>query len=292
MKTKEEKRAWAGIGAVVVIAVGLAFAIGSGSVLVAGIPLYALAVVYIFVIQWLAFVPAYLFQTEKFYDLTGSFTYISVVILSLLLNPIINPRSYLVMALVMIWAGRLGIFLFRRVMKSGKDGRFDEIKPSFPRFLLAWTTQGLWVSFTIAAGLAVITSPIQRPLGIFALIGLAIWVIGFGIEAAADWQKKQFRLNPDHKGKFIHTGLWSWSRHPNYFGEITLWVGVAVIAVPILQGWQWAALISPIFVTILLTKISGVPLLEKRADEKWGGQEDYEAYKARTSVLVPLPPKK
>jgi steroid 5-alpha reductase family enzyme len=116
-----------------------------------------------------------------------------------------------------------------------------------------------------------------------------VWVFGFVIEVTADSQKSRFRADPENKGKFIHTGLWAWSRHPNYFGEIVLWIGVAVIALPILRGWQWLTLISPVFVTLLLTRISGVPMLEKRADEKWGGQEDYEAYKERTPVLVPRP---
>jgi len=124
-------------------------------------------------------------------------------------------------------------------------------------------------------------------LGIFALIGFLIWIFGFAFEVIADSQKNRFRANPDNKGKFIHTGVWSRSRHPNYFGEITLWIGVAIIALPILRGWQWVTLISPVFVTLLLTRISGLPMLEKRADDKWGGQQDYEDYKKRTPVLIP-----
>jgi steroid 5-alpha reductase family enzyme len=195
------------------------------------------------------------------------------------------------MALVLIWAGRLGTFLFRRIQKAGKDERFDDIKPSFVRFLNTWTLQGLWVTFTLAAALAAITSTTRKELGIFALIGGIVWVIGFTIEAVADAQKSRFRAQPENEGEFIHTGLWSWSRHPNYFGEIVIWVGVAIIALPILQGWTYVTLISPVFVTLLLTRVSGIPMLEKRADEKWGDREDYQAYKENTSVLIPLPPK-
>jgi len=124
---------------------------------------------------------------------------------------------------------------------------------------------------------------------VFAAIGFLVWVFGFAFEVTADTQKSRFRADPNNKGKFIHTGLWAWTRHPNYFGEIVLWVGVAIIALPVLRGWQWVTLISPVFVALLITRISGVPLLEKQADERWGGQEDYEAYKERTPVLIPRP---
>ena len=144
-----------------------------------------------------------------------------------------------------------------RIKKAGEDRRFREIKQSFPRFLLAWTLQGLWVSFSLAAALVVITSPNVLSSVFFAIIGLIVWLIGFGIEVIADRQKSQFNADPANKGKFISTGLWSWSRHPNYFGEIVLWVGVMIIALPVLQGWQWVALISPVFITLLLTQSAG-----------------------------------
>ena len=252
-----------------------------------GIPIFSLAVGLVFLVQWLAFIPAYWLQTEKFFDLTGSITYIFVVTVALLLSTGLDARSILLWALVVIWATRLGTFLFRRIHKAGKDDRFDELKPSFIRFLNVWTIQGLWVTFTMITALVAITTTNRKELDLFAIIGFLIWVLGFSIEVAADSQKSRFSANPENKGKFIHTGLWSRSRHPNYFGEILLWVGVAVIALPVLQGWQWVALISPVFVTLLLTRVSGVPLLEKKADQKWGGQADYEAYKKNTSVLIP-----
>lgn len=277
---------------VILIAIGLAAAGSDGGVRVTGLPLFALCVALAFIIQWLAFIPAFLRQTEKFYDLTGSITYISVMIIAVLAGPAADARAWLLLALVVIWAARLGFFLFRRVQAAGSDGRFDELKTSFARFLLAWTLQGLWVSFTLAAALAAITSAQKPGLGAWALVGLIVWLVGFGIEVIADRQKSQFRANPQNQGRFIDSGLWAWSRHPNYFGEIVLWIGVAMIALPALSGWQWLTLISPIFVVVLITRISGVPLLEQRADEKWGGQIDYEAYKARTSVLVLRPPSK
>jgi len=226
-------------------------------------------------------------QTEKFFDLTGSLTYIAVITLALLLSPGPDSRSVLLYALVFIWAVRLGTFLFRRIQKAGKDDRFDDLKPSFLRFLNVWTIQGLWVTFTLAAALVAITTATRQGLDLFAAFGFLVWLVGFAIEVAADSQKSAFSANPENKGRFIQTGLWARSRHPNYFGEIMLWVGVAIIALPVLRGWGWVALISPVFVTLLLTRVSGVPLLEAKADKKWGGQEDYETYKKNTPPLIP-----
>ena len=178
-------------------------------------------------------------------------------------------------------------FLFTRIQKAGKDDRFDEIKPLFVRFLNVWTIQALWVTFTAAAALVAITTSTRKEMDCYSVIGALVWLFGFIFEVAADAQKSRFNADPANKGKFIQTGLWARSRHPNYFGEIVLWIGVAIIALPVLQGWQWVAMISPIFVTLLLTRVSGIPLLEKKADKKWGGQEDYESYKKKTPVLIP-----
>jgi len=255
-----------------------------------GIPIFWLALASIFLIQWIAFIIAFLRKSEKFYDLTGSLTYISITSAAVLLVPQIDGRAVLLLMLVVVWAARLGTFLFNRIMQAGKDDRFDEIKVDFTRFLLTWTLQGLWVAFTSAAALAAITASTRRPLGWVSLVGLLIWMLGFIFELLADAQKSAFKANPENQGKFIQSSLWAWSRHPNYFGEIVIWIGVAIIALPVLKGWALLTLISPLWVIIQLTVISGVPMLEKKADKLWGDQEDYQHYKANTPMLIPRPP--
>lgn len=284
---KTDRNALIALPAIILVGVLIALAGSQGGAVVGGIPVFAISVALAFLIQWLVFIPAFVLQSEKFFDLTGSLSYITVITVTLLLSGTFDSRSILIFLLVVVWAARLGTFLYRRIKKAGKDDRFDEIKPSFLRFLNVWTIQGLWITLTLAAALVAITSSYRKGIDVFAIIGLLIWLLGFGIEAVADYQKSRFNADPANKGKFVNTGLWSRSRHPNYFGEITLWIGIAVIALPVLRGWQFVALISPIFVTLLLTKVSGIPLLEKKADKKWGGQEDYEAYKKKTPVLIP-----
>jgi steroid 5-alpha reductase family enzyme len=280
--------AWAAIIGAVVIAALVAWAGSQGGQRLVGIPVMALCAVLAFLIQWVAFVPAYLRRTERFYDLVGSLTYVAVTTLAIASTYSSDTRSIVLGILVGVWAARLGSFLFRRIRSDGSDGRFDEIKTSASRFLVAWTLQGLWVFLTLCAALAAITTTTPSGLGLLDWIGLSIWVFGFAIEVIADRQKSRFRQ--ENPGRYIDTGLWAWSRHPNYFGEIVLWTGIAVMASSTLQGWQWITLVSPLFVTLLLTRVSGIPLLEKRADDRWGDDQRYLAYKARTPVLIPRPP--
>mgnify|MGYP001049248063 FL=1 len=281
------------VGILVALLVGgfIAFAGSHDSVTLAGVPVFALCAVIAFAVQWVVFIPSYLFQTEHFYDLTGGITYLSLVALVVIANPYLDWRGGLIALMVGIWAIRLSTFLFARVRADGFDRRFTRMKTLPMQFLMTWTLQGLWVFVTFSAGLAAMTSIAQAPLGIFALVGTSLWLVGFVIEVVADAQKRQFRRNPEAGGRFITTGLWAWSRHPNYFGEIILWVGVALVALPALSGWQLATLISPIFVFVLLNYVSGVRMLEASADKRWGSDPEYQAYKTRTSVLIPLPPR-
>lgn len=277
----------AGIIVILVVSLAVAWAGSQGSVMLGTLPVFFLCASVGFLLHWAVFIPSFMFQTEHYFDLTGSISYIATVALAMLAIPEMDTRGQLLSLMVAVWAARLGIFLFVRVKKAGKDGRFDEIKKKFFRFAFTWTLGGAWVFITMAAALAAITSDQQQPLGALAYVGMIIWIVGFTIEVVADHQKSVFRKNPDNKDKFINSGLWARSRHPNYFGEIVLWIGVSLIALPVLSGWQLVTMISPVFVAFLLIKVSGIPALEARAEKKWGSDPDYQQYVENTPVLIP-----
>ena len=239
------------------------------------------------IIQFAIFLPSFIFQTEKFYDLTGSLTFISVT--SIAYFSLDNPSTIdtILYLYVIVWAGRLGIFLFRRIIKDGKDERFDKAKKKFFWFLQYWMGQAAWVVFTAGASILAILSPVEAELEVIAFIGLFLWWSGFLIEVISDYQKRKFRETSDPKTEFISTGLWARSRHPNYFGEITLWVGMAVISLSSLSGVEYVtAIVSPVFVYFLLVKLEGVPMLERIADERYSNLPEYQQYKEKTPVLM------
>ena len=270
----------------ILIGLLIALAGSDGSETYNGMSLFIICASVSFVLHWIIFIPSFAFQTEHYFDLTGSISYLSAVALAFYLNPSVDPRDLLIGLLIVVWAVRLGSFLFMRVKQDGKDDRFTIMKTQFHWFLMTWTLGGLWVFLTMAAGLAAITSNTTQPFGLMAYLGLALWIFGFSIEVIADRQKRVFKKNQQKDKEFITSGLWAWSRHPNYFGEITLWIGLTLIALPVLSGWQLVTLISPVFVYILLTKISGIPLLENRGMKKWGSDPEYIDYVNRTPALI------
>ena len=278
---------------IVSILIGLLIAIAGseGSVNFNGVALFAICASISYVLHWLIFIPSFIYQTEHYFDLTGSISYLTGIGVAFYLNPSVDPRDLIIGAMIVIWAVRLGTFLFMRVKQDGKDGRFTVMKTQFHWFLMTWTLGGLWVFLTMAAGLAAITSNVTAPMGIMTYIGIALWIFGFSIEVIADKQKRIFKKQPNKEKEFITSGLWAWSRHPNYFGEITLWFGLTLIALPVLSGWQLITLISPIFVYILLTRISGVTMLEARGMKKWGDDPEYLNYIKDTPKLMLRKPK-
>lgn len=284
---------------IVLIVAAIAFAFGtfagSQSVEIWGTSAFLLCVIMAMAINWLVFIPSAIAKADTYYDTTGAITYTSATLFACWAaysaKGALDTRSIVLAAMVILWCVRLGTFLFIRIhAMGGADSRFEKIKVDPARFLVAWTLQGLWVVLTASAAFAAITAKTSVPVGVFFWIGLAIWLAGITIETVADAQKSAFKNDPDNKGKFINVGLWKWSRHPNYFGEITLWVGVLIMAIPVLQGWAWLVVISPIFVFLLLTKVSGINLQMKQGLERWGDDPEYREYLANTPALIPMPP--
>lgn len=266
----------------------IGFGIPFGISLAIGNELVQNIILLAYIIQWIAFVPAYMFQTEKFYDLTGSLTYTSVFAYCMYLATLgtINWGSVIISILVIIWAGRLGTFLFTRIAKDGEDKRFRTIKPDMAQFFMTWTLQGMWVSVCSLCAITAIASDTGIILNNIFYMGLLMFVGGFAIEIVADQQKSAFRAIPENRNKFITSGLWSKSRHPNYFGEITLWTGVAVMSFSSLSGAEYLTLISPVFTYLLLVKISGVRMLEGRGQKTWGQDAEYIAYMKNTPMVM------
>ena len=249
------------------------------------------AVLIAFIIQWAAFIPAYAFQTEKFYDLTGTLTYLTVTWYTLYMSSEkftnLNGASIAIVLFISLWAIRLGSFLFSRIHKDGEDKRFRTIKPSATQFFMTWTLQGLWVSLCSMCALTAISSESGVVVNAFYYLGAGLFIYGFYTEVKADNEKSKFRSVPENRDKFNTTGLWAKSRHPNYFGEIVLWTAIAVISLPSLSGLQYITLISPIFTYVLLVHVSGVRMLEARGQKKWGHLEEYKAYQKSTPMLFP-----
>ena len=265
-------------------------AISFNSIELSGVNLVGHLLVLIFVIQWIAYIPAFIFKTEKFYDLTGSLTYIAAIsfaLYSINTTQSLDLGSLIIGAAIIVWAVRLGSFLFMRVHKDKKDGRFDTIKTSFSQFFMTWTLQGMWVFICSSAALVAIANPTGVPVNSVFIIGLALFILGFVVEIIADNQKSAFRSIPENKDVFINEGLWARSRHPNYFGEITLWTGITVMGISTFEGMNYLALFSPIFSYLLLNYVSGVRMLEHRGQKKWGHLDAYKTYKESTPKLIP-----
>ena len=270
----------------------VAIAASVDGVFLSGIPIILLCAIVSFVTHWMIAAPSLITSSEKYFDFTGMVATLLVVLTAMFAllssGAEASIRSVFVASFVSVWTLRLGIFLYKRIVKAGEDIRFRDIKKSLPKFLMTWTLSALWVFLTTVNAITLIALNPLEPIGIFFIMGALLWLLGFGFEVIADRQKKYFSEQPKNEGRFITQGLWSVSRHPNYFGEIILWAGIAIISLPFLSGWQFVTLVSPVFVFLLLTRISGLPFLEDKAEKKWGEDKDYIEYKKRTPILVPF----
>ena len=239
------------------------------------------------IIQIIFFIPSFILKTEKIYDLIGSTTYIFVGLIAYLSVDNKTTTDTILLLFVIIWGTRLGTYLFKRIQRDSEDVRFKKAKRKFFWFLQYWMGQALWVSITSCAAVIAILKPESNTLNIYGYIGITIWIFGFTFEVIADLQKNNFKKSQNTTQNYISTGLWSKSRHPNYFGEITLWVGMYIISLSSFSGIEYLTIISPIFVYILLTRMSGINMLEKIADERYSHLDEYLEYKEKTPILVP-----
>ena len=239
------------------------------------------------IIQVIFFIPSFILKTEKLYDLIGSTTYIIITSIAYLSVENKTTTDTILFLFVIIWGIRLGTYLFKRIQRDSEDVRFEKAKRNFFWFLQYWMGQALWVSITSCAAVIAILKPESNTLNIYGYIGITIWIFGFTFEVIADLQKNNFKKNQNTTQNYISTGVWSKSRHPNYFGEITLWVGMYIISLSSFSGIEYLTIISPIFVYILLTRMSGINMLEKIADERYGHLDEYLEYKEKTPILVP-----
>eukprot|EP00899_Mesostigma_viride_P014119 jgi/Mesvir1/22708/Mv14122-RA.1 len=243
-------------------------------------------------IQFVGFLVSVTWKTERHYDLTGSLTFGTLSLLSLASQSLPSWRQRLLSGMQVTWAARLGSFLFYRILKDRSDRRFDDAKKKPAKMFVFWLVQGLWVFMTALPVLLLnnVEDKTATNLEWSDALGVAMWLVGIALETTADIQKMRFKDNPANKGKWIDSGLWRLSRHPNYFGEMLLQAGMCVTAAAALRSRPEllaASAAGPAFVTFLLLFVSGVPLLEEAADKKWGGDAAYQAYKRRTPCIVP-----
>ena len=269
----------------------LSLFISDNSISINGYPVLLYCVLISFTIHLIIFIPSAIMKNEKFYDFTGMIAYLSIIIFAIQQKYIqihsIDIYSLVLSLLISIWTLRLGIFLFYRVLKVGEDIRFKDVKNNALKFFVWFSISSLWVSLTTMAAMNVVTSKNYNKDLTLLCIGTIIWIIGFLFEIISDYQKIKFKNNASNKNKFIDSGLWSISRHPNYFGEIVLWIGIYIITLPSTSGLEYLGIISPLFVIVLLNKVSGINLLEASADKKWGSSKEYQKYKKITPKLIP-----
>jgi steroid 5-alpha reductase family enzyme len=229
-------------------------------------------------------------RTDVVTDLSYSLTFALLAVM-LPFTGAGKPLQLVASLLVLLWALRLGGYLFRRILRIKVDHRFDGMRDRPLRFARFWLLQAITVAVVMLPVTYLVSREHPAGVGTWAIVGAAVWLVGFVVEAVADTQKSAFKAKEENRGRFIASGLWRYSRHPNYFGELLVWWGLFVYAVPVLHGAAFAVVAGPVLITVLLLFVTGIPPLERGADEKYGSDPAYVDYKRRTSILVPLPPR-
>lgn len=245
-----------------------------------------------FAIQGFFFIFAAAFKTDKLTDLSYSLSFAVLALTLVFVNRAFSPRQILAASFVVAWALRLGAYLLSRILKIKRDARFDDKRGDFLKFLGFWVLQAIVVWVVLLPVTVLLSLEETTGIGALSVAGAILWALGFAIEALSDAQKYSFRNKPENADRWIETGLWKYSRHPNYFGETLLWWGVFVFALPNLSGLLLLSIAGPVAITLLLLFVSGIPLLEKSAERKHGQDDAYRSYKRRTSIFIPLPPRR
>jgi steroid 5-alpha reductase family enzyme len=235
---------------------------------------------------------AALLRTDKVTDLSYSLSFVVLTIVLFFRGGNFSLPHILTAVLICAWGIRLGAYLFMRILKTGVDHRFDDMRHRPLRFARFWALQALTVWVVMLPAILLFSRPGRSAFSWVSILGFSLWALGFAIEAVSDTQKSVFKNDPANKNRFISTGLWKYSRHPNYLGESLLWWGLFIAAVPLFAGWDFLVVIGPLYLTLLLLFVSGVPLLEKSADSRHGNNAAYQEYKRRTSIFLLLPRRK
>jgi len=239
------------------------------------------------------FAIAFTCKFDKVTDIAGTMNFVILAWLMFWLQGTYYARQIVVLALVSAWGFRLGFFLLSRVLKRGKDARFDQMREKFFPFLGFWLYQIVWV-WTVSLPVTVLMgAKNDTSLSGQDYVGWALWGIGFFFQVAADQSKMYFTDNPANKGKLLTTNVWSWSRHPNYFGEISMWLGIFLTSSAVYSAntkWAYFSITSPLLTYLLLMYLSGVKMAEDRYNQTFKNNQEWIDYRKRTSVLVPFPP--
>jgi steroid 5-alpha reductase family enzyme len=254
-------------------------------------------------LQLSCFLIAWTCQFDKITDLAGSINFILLALLTLFANTNgqIQSRAILVTSCLCIARLELALYLFYRVLKRGKDARFDTMRSQFVPFLIFWIFQIIWVWLVSLPVIFINSEVSSAPLPLFSdgrdIFGLILFLIGFITQVISDLQKDTFRANIANKEHVCDIGIWKYSRHPNFFGEIIMWWGIIIIASPQLDSssskWGWIVILSPLFTMFILLFGSGIPTAEGNNQLRFmktiEAKAKYEAYRWKTSPLIPLP---
>jgi len=245
----------------------------------------------VFVLQVIFFTFAAIYKTDKFTDLSYGLTFVLAIWFAFFRTDNLGPLNIINVLLITLWGMRIAIYLFKRILKTKKDERFNGIRDKIDKFAAFWILQAVTIFIILLPSVTFLALNKSAQISPVNMIGILIWLAGFVIEGVADWQKYSFKSKAGNQDKFINEGIWQYSRHPNYFGEILCWWGLFVFVLPLLWGQYFATIVGPLFITFLLLFVTGIPPLEKKYNLRFKDNSDYQKYVKQTSLLIPLPKK-